>query len=60
MTERNHLITVARAMLTSAPRGSLRYRWQMARAGYAHSRFYGLTVWEAFVGAWELFHDRDC
>jgi len=29
----------------------------LARASYAYSRACGLTRWQAFVGAWELFFD---
>ncbi len=54
---RSHLDSIGRAMETSAQKGSLRYKWAMARAGYAHSRHYELTVWEALVGAWGLFRD---
>lgn len=54
---RSHLDSIGRAMEPSAQKGSLRYKWLMARAGYAHSRHYELTVWEALVGAWGLFRD---
>lgn len=31
--------------------------WAMARASYAYSRMAGLTVWQAFIGAAELYLD---
>jgi hypothetical protein len=36
------------AMMTGTP-------WNMARASYAYSRAHGLTVYEALVGAVELY-----
>jgi len=30
-------------------------RWHMTLACYSYSRWHGLSRWDAFVGAWQLF-----
>lgn len=54
----NPASTIAAAVFSTARRGSLRDRWFMARASYAHSRYHELTVWDALQGAISLFFDK--
>ena len=58
LSRNNPAPTIAAAVFSTARRGSLRDRWLMARASYAHSRYHELTVWEALQGAISLFFDR--